>query len=268
MGILLIAGLYYPSIGLAQLTRLDTTSIIFPTDTGTVTDPPPTTDPGDTGSTSTGMFPTDPNAPTDTPPADPTRPTETPLPGTPGLFVPGTPAGTFTPRPPFNPNFPPEETPPPAQECPIVDPTLENPTPVCPTATTVPIIPQVPYLVLGTPFLAVILLWTVLSYMGKRQRAVEERYVTRHLQNQHAQNVNQTRQKIYRKFVDFLSSSNTSDRPLNNQALEQYMSKLALLGSPKVNELGEKVQTAFLNNDHTALKPLLKDLAAQIKLEL
>lgn len=286
---LLIAGLCYPTLGLAQLTRLDTTQTaplltIYPnaittTDattstTVTPTDPAidPATDPAtDTTTSTTTVTPTDStNDPAIDPATDTTvQPTYTrppldtpPPPETPSTPLPGT--GTFVP-PPLRPPLTPADTPP---ECPEIEPTPQNPQPICPPATEIPVIPQLPIALMLTPFLAVVLLWAVLAYMGGRQRAVESRFMERHLRTQHAQTVNLAKQKIYREFVDFLSSSNSSDRPLNNPALEQYISKLSLLGSPKINELGQKVQTAFLNNDRATLKPLLKDLAAQIKLEL
>ena len=80
--------------------------------------------------------------------------------------------------------------------------------------------------------------------------------------------IREAKQKNYREFIDFLSTSTTTSQPLNHQALEKLIARTTILGSPETSKIAEQIKTAFQKNDRQAIKPLLKNLAAQIKLEL
>lgn len=271
-------------------------------------EPLDTTQPAETDNTTTdntGTF--DPSAPTGEntttenqdsytrPPADETgivEPAETT--DTPSLLVPGTnapadstperttpddsstrlPTGTFTPRLPgltTDPNSP--ETPP-LPDCPPADTpddaSIGNdsdvPSPPCVPAA--PIIPVAHPLLFVTPFLGLLLFWAVLSYLNGRHGARSEALRQRHLRNRHLGTVDHARRQTCNELLDFLASSTDPARPLNHQALEQFLARLALLGSPETNQIAEKIRTAFLKDDRRALKPLIGEITASIRRDL
>jgi hypothetical protein len=256
---------------------------------GTVTDSPnnttaPTTDTvtGD-GTATDGSVRPPADEPVSTTPETGTSGTDTG--GTPSLFVPAEtdtenstiptqPAGTFTPRQPLpaDTRTPPAENTSPAPECPAVTPaenatgsSVSAPTP-CPTAT--PVIPQIHPLLFIGPFAAVLLFWGILSFLNGSHGRLEQSLRQRHLQNRHLDTVDRSRRQTYGQLLDFLAASTDSGRPLNHQALEQLLSRVALLGSQETNEIGAKIRQTFENDDRSALKPLIRQLTAAIRRDL
>ncbi len=257
-------------------------------------EPVDTTQPAETDNTTTdntgntGTF--DPNAPTGetastegqdsytrppaddpgtTAPADPTPDRTPPNDGSTRL-----PSGTFTPRLPgltTDPNSP--ETPD-LPDCPPADTpndaSIGNdsdvPSPPCVPAA--PIIPVAHPLLFVTPFLGLLLFWTVLSYLNGRHGARSEALRQRHLRNRHLGTVDHARRQTCNELLDFLASSTDPARPLNHQALEQFLARLALLGSPETNQIAEKIRAAFLKDDRRALKPLIGEITASIRRDL
>lgn len=232
--------------------------------------PPPTG-----GETATGSVPSPADEPVSTAPQTGTAGTGTGE--TPSLFVPaepGTASGTFTPRQPLpaDTRTPPADTTPPDPECPPVSPaenatgsSVSAPTP-CPTAT--PVIPQVHPLLFIGPFAAVLLFWAILSFLNGSHGRLEQSLRQRYLQNRHLDTVDRSRRQNYNELLDFLASSTDSGRPLNHQALEQFLSRISLLGSQETNEIGVKIRQAFQDDNRSALKPLIRQLTAAIRRDL
>jgi hypothetical protein len=263
-------------------TNTDLTGTTTPTDTAIPTpEPDPFYDP---------YFPVEPD-PALVDPYQP-EPTPEPDPSNNGTFVPPEterpepePAPTdstpprdpyyppaVTNRPPSNNNTPFRPTDPlpePTEEelnCPPFDPLAREPV-ECPTKEPVPIIPIPPYLLFLTPALAALLFWGIMSYFNRSQRRIEDQFSQKHIQANHQQNVNKSKVASYRELLDLLTTSQSAGTKPDQNKLQNLLSKVELLGSNEMKDLGIQARTALGNNDTKGLKPILKDMAKQIRLE-
>lgn len=234
-----------------------------------------------TGTTNTGTTPTQPAGTTTptTPPAGTntgvTTPTTTPTPTvttTPPTKTP--PRDIPTPRPiPTQPTAQPTAEPTNTvivsgpEYCPPIAPFADQRT-ECPKVKTVPIIPQFPVGALAAPILAVGLFWLIITYLNRGQLRVEQQFTRRSLANAHKHHVDQTRSREYQSALDHLTSGLSSPDGLSTDKFAPHLAKIQLLGSAKMQKLAAQIDLALHENNRTALKPLIRDLAQQIKKEI
>jgi hypothetical protein len=280
------------STGLAQtatlLPALNSTDKILTIDPALLTSPVTTVAPSTTTSPAATTDTT-----TSTPPVDPaatatgTAPTAN---NSDGIIVTGTtvpadtatpPAGTIPPRttqPPVgtstgatgltNPDLrPPATQNPPAEACPPINP-LSTGTTECPRTEKIPVIPQIPYPLLATPLLGVLLFWLILSTLNRRQGRMEHRLRQKHLSVEHQKTVSASRNTLYLDLLNQVSSQLGSPDGLDQKSLQNFSSRIELLGSPEVQSLSQKLTTSLADNDRAQTKILLKNLALQIRKEL
>jgi hypothetical protein len=295
--VLSLSGLVF-STGLAQtatlLPALSSTDKILTIDPALLTVPVTTVAPAITT----------PPATTSTPPVDSTTTTTGTTPtgnGTDGTVVTGTtvipdrtttitpttgqtgttaPAGTIPPRTTQNPPatttgtsggtpdiIPPDTQTPPAEACPPINPLATGQT-ECPKTEKVPVIPQIPYLLVATPLLGALLFLLIFSALNRRQGKLENRLQQRHLSAEHQKTVSASRNSLYLDLLDQVSAQLGSAQGMDGTSLQKFSSRIELLGSPEVQALSQKLTASLAGKDRGQTKSLLKDLALQIRKEL
>lgn len=288
---------------LAATTTLSTTTLITPTITSptfTLTsDPVITTTPPPTNGTTTGTTTSDPTTTTTT---NTTTSSTTPVPGT---FDPAVLRGpssgtttTTTPQPtdqtpitttetpptavtpikpttttPTRPVIPPRTTNTPSNqpepaitpECPAPTPT--NPAPICPVAVNTPIIPSLPWTLIWTPILGVVLFGSIVYFFQNSSSHTEKKLGKLHSKNQTRQIVEKNRNKSYREFLDYITLELTSQSSHNQAVLDHLNAKINLLGSPEIQSLSNQISSAINQGHKSEAKNLLRQFAIQIKKE-
>ncbi len=262
----------------APLTIIDRTSLISPLGTATTVTPTDTATGSTTGTgTSTlGTPPSTNTSTTDTTTGGTTAATgtfvpsvtdtRTPATTTPGSTAPAT--GTFTPRIPPDvtvvTDVPADTT---TEECPPINP-LSGQNVECPKTEKVPVIPRVPYILLATPLLGVLLFWLVISLLSRQQVKLEQTYSKKHLSSHHRQNVKTAQTGLYREIVEFISSNLSSGTKLDPASLQKFSAKIELLGSAEMKTRHQELLTACQKGNRDLIKQSLKSYTAQIKKEL
>lgn len=220
--------------------------------------------PSSGGEPFTGTATTDPNGTTTT---DPNQPTATTDPAPTSIV--GIPTTTTPTRPPYRPTptpTPTEPLPEPTEQCPPLDPLANQPV-ECPKTEVVPIIPQAPYVLGGTALAGMILFWLIFSTLNRQQSRSEARLNARQLVQSHQQTVSSSRQRAYNELLDFLTTTIASNQTFNQTEYQHLSSQIEILGSPQMQDINQKIKTVLENGKSSHLKPLLRELADQIKLE-
>lgn len=203
---------------------------------------------------------------------DPNQPTTSNEPAPSSTTTTSTPPRTTTTRPPSRtiPNNTPTPTEPLPEpvtaECPPLDPLANQPI-ECPKTEIVPIIPRPPYFLGLTALLGVILFWVIFSLLNRQQNRSENRLGLRQLTHSHQQTVSSTRQRAYHQLLDFLTETAGSDQPFKQTQYQHLSSQIELLGTPAMNDLNQKIKTALNSGQKSELKPLIRELADQIRSE-
>ncbi len=230
--------------------------------TGTFT--PATTDTATTGSaTDTTVTPDRPVTDPFTGQTDPSTTTISSTDGTATRLPSGT-SGTSTRTPATT--VPPAETP--AEEiCPPINPL--SPEPIeCPKTEQVPVIPQAPYLLLATPLLGTLLFLLIFSALSRRQGKLESLMQQKHLSSEHQKTIAASRKSLYLNLLEQLSGQLGSTKGLEESTLQQFASRIELLGSKEIQAINQKLSAAAIDQNRPELKKLLKELALQIRKEL
>jgi len=131
-----------------------------------------------------------------------------------------------------------------------------------------PVIPQLPYILIITPVLGLLLFWLVLSQINRGQIGTENRLRKKRLATTHAQTVIGSRTSLYREMLEYLSGSLDKNNALDPEKMRQFSARLALVGTPEMQKLHSQLTAACAKHDRPETKRLLKDFALQIRKEL
>ena len=152
--------------------------------------------------------------------------------------------------------------------CPPINPLDNGKALECPKVENIPIIPQFPFIVLGTPLLAVALFWIFFAFLNKNQKLSLDRINQKRLNNQSKLLALNSREQTYQHLLDFITSELGSPNTLNSQQYQKLLAKIQLVGSPEIQEACTKLSKYFDNNNRSALKKSLREIIQQIKTEL